>query len=393
MTDTPPRIYFLDGVRTFIIIGVVVLHGAVIYMNFDPVAFAVRDSQQSLVFTLIAMLLEPTQLTGLFFIAAYFALPSIGKRGSMSFLREKTLRIGLPWLAGVILIIPLLEYMTAQSSLGWWEYCTSYYWAHEYHQGAYWYLGVLMLFFLLLAMVCAFFPGLSSRPSGITHPTWKMLAAFWLVNSLGMFAVAVCWKDAGHFQIFGHLLAFMPDRIQMYAAYFIMGLVAWRHRWFTPGGFSPPMAPWLLLTVVSMTLYAFCRALSEDARSVETLVSILHLQRYQHQLQAALQMATLMKWMNSVWFNAASLSALMATCAVFQRFFNAPGPLLRSLSANSFGIYFIHSAILFPFAYFLTGYTLPLAIKAPGVIGVSLVLSWAVSVFVLKKAPLLRRIF
>ncbi|OYW22384.1 MAG: hypothetical protein B7Z55_04670 [Planctomycetales bacterium 12-60-4] len=220
-----------------------------------------------------------------------------------------------------------------------------------------------------------------------------MLAAFWLANSLGMFAVSVCWKDAGHFQTFGHLLAFMPERVPMYAAYFIMGLVAWRQRWFTPGGFCPPMAPWLLLTVVSMTLYAFCRALSEDAHSVETLVSILHLQRYQDQLQAVPKMTMLMKGMNAVWFNAASLSALMATCAVFQRFFNAPGSLLKSLSANSFGIYFIHSTILFPFAYFLTGYTLPLAIKAPGVIGVSLVLSWAVSVFVLKKAPLLRRIF
>ncbi|OYW22385.1 MAG: hypothetical protein B7Z55_04675 [Planctomycetales bacterium 12-60-4] len=114
MTNTPPRICFLDNVRTFIIIGVVVLHGAVIYMNFDPVAFAVRDRQQSLVFTLLAMLLEPTHLTGSFFIAAFFALPSIGKGSSMTFLQKKTIRIGLPWLAGVVLVIPLLKYMTAQ---------------------------------------------------------------------------------------------------------------------------------------------------------------------------------------------------------------------------------------------------------------------------------------
>jgi hypothetical protein len=393
MTNTPTRISFLDSVRTFIIIGVVVLHGAVIYMDVEPVAFTVRDTQQSMFFTVLAMLLEPTLLTGLFFIAAYFAMHSLAKAGLQTFLKKKVCRIGLPWLVGVALIVPLLDCMTAKGALGWFEYCTSYYWKHQYHQGAYWYLGVLLLFFILLALVCIFFPRLSCRPACARHPTWKMLAAFWLVCSLSMFAVGCRWTNAGHFQIFGHVLAFMPERILMYAAYFIMGLVAWRHRWFTPGGFLPQMVPWLLLTIISMALYAGSHALNADAHSMEILASILHLQGRQNGSLAALQMTTLMKGMIALWFNAAALSALMASCAVAQRFCNAPGPLLSSLSANSFGIYFIHSAILFPFAFLLIGNRLPLAIKAPGVFGLSLVLSWAVSALVLKKAPLLRRIF
>ena len=56
-------------------------------------------------------------------------------------------------------------------------------------------------------------------------------------------------------------------------------------------------------------------------------------------------------------------------------------------------IYYIHPLILYPLAYVFIAVALPLFLKAFLVISLAILLSWAVSALVLKKAPLLRRVF
>ena len=69
------------------------------------------------------------------------------------------------------------------------------------------------------------------------------------------------------------------------------------------------------------------------------------------------------------------------------------GPFWSSLTANSYGIYYVHPLILYPLAYMFVPITLPLFIKAPLVILLGIFLSWVVSAFILTKAPVVRRAF
>jgi len=60
----------------------------------------------------ILMLLgDVFMMTILFFIAGYFALDSIQKKGSGNFLLDKIKRIGVPWFVITVLVLPVLDYI------------------------------------------------------------------------------------------------------------------------------------------------------------------------------------------------------------------------------------------------------------------------------------------
>jgi glucans biosynthesis protein C len=53
----------------------------------------VLDTHRSLLFTAIVLLLDVPLMPVLFFVAGYFALPSLQRRGTGGFIREKVVRL------------------------------------------------------------------------------------------------------------------------------------------------------------------------------------------------------------------------------------------------------------------------------------------------------------
>ena len=96
---------------------------------------------------------------------------------------------------------------------------------------------------------------------------------------------------------------------------------------------------------------------------------------------------------HAILFNAFCLASLIAGAALFQQRVNGAGPFWNNLAANSYGIYYVHPLILYPLAYLFVPLPLPLYIKAPMVILLGIVLSWAVSALVLTRIPGVRRAF
>ena len=146
------RIYFLDNLRAFVVVLVIVLHGSMTYMAFAPDWWYVVDRQTSLLFTMLVLLIDVPIMPIMFFIAGYFALPSLDKRGTRGFVTEKTVRVGLPWAFGAIFLAPLTAYMTyvsRQISMGYLEFWATDFWTKLYQQSVYWYLGVLFAMFLV----------------------------------------------------------------------------------------------------------------------------------------------------------------------------------------------------------------------------------------------------
>ena len=109
--NQPSRFYFLDNLRALVIVLVVVLHGSMTYMAYAPPWWYVLDSQNSLFFTILVLLVDVPIMLIMFFISGYFALPSLAKRGSTKFVKDKFIRVGAPWLAGALLLAPPTSYM------------------------------------------------------------------------------------------------------------------------------------------------------------------------------------------------------------------------------------------------------------------------------------------
>jgi glucan biosynthesis protein C len=284
----------------------------------------------------------------------------------------------------VLVVAPFTGYLTYRSQgipMGLLKYWATDFWSLRYTQSVYWFLGVLilMLFYILVSLVYRLSDRLRSSPRRISHPSWKMLVFFWGITTLALFIAGELGVQSGWYMQW-YVIVFQPWRVPLYVGYFLLGIIAYRRGWFTAEGYQPRLAPWLVLWVLSNMIIVGCRAGGNRLK----FAKIFHMTD---------QFPTLLNAQNAVLFGTICLCSLMMGVAFCQRHFNGAGRLQKSLADSSYGIYFIHPTILYPLAYFFMSFSLPLYVKATTVIGLIFFLSWAASALVLRKAPILNRIF
>ncbi len=371
---TSNRLYFLDNLRAFVILLVIVLHGSMSYMAYAPVWWYVVDPQTSLFFTQLVLLIDVPIMQIMFFISGYFAMPSLHKRGAKSFLKDKSFHIGLPWVVGALFLAPPVAYLTyysRQAPMGFLEFWRTDFWTKLYQQSVYWYLGILMLLFALLVLVYANSKRLQASPRTATKPSWVWLLAFLALMTAGFFAIHLffyidAWAN------FYYVFTFQPLRLPLYLGYFILGLYARQHNWLTDEGYLPRLRVWAPIFLFSGAAYLALRLSPEGgsaspAAPARAIVAIL--------------------------FNVFCLASLMAALAFFKTRVNSAAPLWSKLAASSYGMYYFHPLILYPLTYLFLPVPLPVGIKAPTVILLGALLTWAFTSQVVRRIPLLREIF
>jgi len=93
----------------------VVLHSACCYVTFDD-AWFLKDSQTSQVMDAITHFLHTFRLPAFFVMAGFFAALLREKRGTWGFLENRMMRLGLPFMLGMLVLYPVLK------TLGVWGY-------------------------------------------------------------------------------------------------------------------------------------------------------------------------------------------------------------------------------------------------------------------------------
>lgn len=369
MTERP-RLYFLDNVRAFAIVMVIVLHASITYMAYAPEWWYVLDPDRSDLFTVLVLLIDVPNMPALFFVAGYFALPSLQRRGLGGFVREKVVRLAIPWGIGVVFLAPLATYMTYVSRdipMGYVEFWTTDFWGPMFQQSVYWFLGVLFALFLFLAWVYAASTRLQASVSRVEQPRPRFFVAFIALTAAGsiLFAPSFGLDDWLPLSL---LFVVQPARIAFYIGYFALGIYAERRGWFRATGFRPELGPWGWGCVLAGLAYVgFRMSGSPDAGPERALAAVL--------------------------FSVFCLTAVIAGIALFQRWLDGAGPAWRTLAGNSFGIYYVHPLVLYPLAYVLLDLPAPSFAKAAILVAVTLAVSLAVSALVLKRLPSLRRLF
>ena len=366
------RLYFFDNLRALVIVLVIVLHGSMTYMAFAPTWWYVVDPQNSIFFTWLVLLIDVPIMPILFFIAGYFALPSLQKRGVRRFLKEKFVRLGIPWIFGVVFLAPLatyLIYVSRHIPMGYLQFWATDFWGKMYQQGVYWFLGVLLLLFGVLCVVYNENARLRTGQPIVALPSNRLFAAFMGLLTVGSLVMTVSFKPDDWTHIY--LFSFQPVRVPVYVGYFFLGIYAQRHGWFTTAGYRPQSGPWAAGGLMSGIAYLALRWTLADTPATQLLLTIGTIGL----------------------FNVFCLFALMASAAFFQQKVNRPTRFWQNLASNSYGIYYIHPLILYPLTYLMVGVSLELFFKALGVILVATALSWTVSALILGKTPGLRQMF
>lgn len=373
MSSSGQRMFFLDNLRSMVILFVVLMHGALCYMVYAPSWWYVVDTDTSLFFTKLVLLVDVPIMLIMFFLAGFFSCPSLFKRGTGVFLKDKIVRVGIPWVTGVLILTPPTAYMIYFSRnvpVSFLQFWSHDFWGEMFQQSVYWFLGILMLFFIVLSAIYELSPKLRNIEFKAGKPSVKFLVLFWTLMTFGFFIMNQIFPlDTWYNK--AYIISFQPNRFTLYIGYFALGIYACHKKWFTAEGYTPKLLPWLIFCVVTGYLYL----------------------NYRFIYAAQADKTMLWKSGTAILFNCYCLSALMSGLALFKKMINSSSVFWRSLSSNSYGIYFIHPLILYPLAYFFKGYSIPLYLKSTVVIVITMIVSWLFSALVLKKVPVLRKSF
>lgn len=154
----PPsgRLAYLDNLKTVLIVTIIAAHTAFSYVatSWQFAGLSVSDVAQAAV-SLVLTVGVAFAMGTFFYMAGLLAAKSLAHHGFRVFVRERLLRLGVPYLVLIPLIWPVVSYLlnrvgsTATSESLW-----SYWWRELVHlnSGALWFILVLLLYSVAYAI-------------------------------------------------------------------------------------------------------------------------------------------------------------------------------------------------------------------------------------------------
>src|SRR6201747_1912653 len=141
----------LDRARTFLTL-VVLLHHAVIPYTY----FGHTDPKSWLGFDAVVLATDSFFMAMFFFLSGLFVWPSLAHKSPWGFLRDRLLRLGLPFAIAAFTIIPIAYYAYAlrqQPGLGFVPFWTNTVTVGPWPSGPIWFVWVLLVFDLTASLL------------------------------------------------------------------------------------------------------------------------------------------------------------------------------------------------------------------------------------------------
>ncbi|MBO0739538.1 MAG: acyltransferase family protein, partial [Alphaproteobacteria bacterium] len=176
--DIPRSSLALDNLRAFVIVLVVSFHSVLAYLQFLPSepfafnaypylwrAFPIIDRHRWLPFDLFCAWQDVFLMSLFFFLSGLFVLPSLQRKGTSGFLRDRTLRLGIPFGVVITFLMPLALYPTYLQTATdpgvatyWQQWLALPFWPC----GPMWFLWLLLAADFVVAGILRFSPGLGA---------------------------------------------------------------------------------------------------------------------------------------------------------------------------------------------------------------------------------------
>jgi len=242
-------------------LAVVAFHAVAAYSTVTP-HWHMHDGS-SVVADIIRKVFDIFIMPIFFFVAGYFSLSSLQRKGVLPFLKGKFRRIGIPWLLAILIIVPLVGYKAVASKTNFLSYWLGYLKqagtmrlvpiaSEGLNQMDYWFLSLLFFFFFILSLI---FPILKEK--GMYHSTtpqtlsnrsilWELLFVGVLI-SVGYF-VSMLFIPYSGWAAIDLLFFFQPTSLVLYIAWFVMGVYAYIKNWFVDGEPLGSVTVWAAIT-------------------------------------------------------------------------------------------------------------------------------------------------
>lgn len=385
-TPAPERLLFIDNLRWFAIVLVVMLHlwvtygpvGSWYYSEFQATGRRL-DLPTTLLFFFLCAATQAWFMGLLFLIAGYFVPPALAAKGPRRFVRDRLHRLGLPALLFMLVLHPLtvtihnafLGEPPLHTLAGYPRYLYTFRFVGC--SGPLWFALALLIFSLIAARLRPLAP--SSPPPAIpaspclaSTPPLNRAAAL-LVVALGLGSFLVRLVQPIGTSVVNMQLCFFPQ----YIVLFILGMKAHRldllrripsalgMRWFKAALFAG-IPLWCIMGLAGGTDF------SPYAGGAHW--------------QAAAY---------AFWEAFICVGVCLGMIVLFRERFNCQGPLAAFMSQNAFGVYVTHAPVLVLVTMAVRGLALHPALKCALMSALLVPLCFGVS-RLCRRLPLLGRI-
>jgi hypothetical protein len=356
----------LDRTRTFLTL-VVLLHHAVIPYTY----FGHTDPKSWIGFDFIVTATDSFFMAMFFFLSGLFVWPGLGHKSPGIFLRDRLLRLGLPFAIAAFTVIPIAYYAISlrhHPEIGfsefWWKTVTVGPWP----SGPIWFVWVLLAFDLTASLAYRLSSHLVDPINRLSQRGFDQPPVFFLfllAVTVVVYIPALLYFGGNRWFEFGPF-SIQASRILLYAAYFFVGAGIGAANFErgvlgADGRLAKSSWGWIAATLIPYSLMWGMIYIKHE---------ILDNPPVQPQWYLAIY---------SLFFVAFSAAILFAIQAYFLRFKRAGWSVLDPMQADAYGIFLVHYPIALWLQYWLFSYELPAVVKAATGLVLTIAFSWALT--------------
>ena len=378
--------------RAFVTVLVLAHHAVLAYHPFAPPlaaslltqprwwqAFPVVDSQHWSGFALFVGFNDVFFMSLMFFLSGLFLWNSLKRKGSAGFLRDRVLRLGLPFVVAGALIAPLAYYPTylltgtSTGLAGFWHEWRS---LGDWPAGPAWFVWVLLVFDCIAAALLVLVPNwgeaLGRGLAGASHRPIVFFALLVAISAPAYVPLALVYGPLDWFSV-GPFF-FQASRPLHYLVYFLIGAGVGAYG-FERGLLAPKgklARRWILWCVAAVVGFGVAAAIAIASFSAKSS-------------------AQMWGTIGGISFALSCAASSFAFLALFVRFAKTRNGVLDSLRDNAYGMYLIHYAFVSWLQYALLKAALPALAKGSVAFLGTLVLSWGATA-ALRRIPAVARV-
>jgi len=380
-TDQQTRFFYMDNLRIFLTILVILHHAAIAYGASGDwvITEAASDPISPIIFTLFTAINQSYFMAAFFLLAGYFTPLSYEKKGTLKFLGDRLIRLGIPLALYTPLIFTINTYLVQNfvyaQNLSLMDILRDQFKHFNIHFGHLWFLLALLIFAGIYVVFRALVDRYASQtsihlfrdkfpPNAVLFLSIGLLSlltfAVRLVFPVGVWFLNLQFAHFIHytFCFYCGVLAYRGDWLRR-----ISGSLAWR--WGILSLFTILLAPVILILGGAL-----------ESGSVDVFLGGMTWQALSY----------------AVWESVLLIGILIWLLYLFRERINYHGRLSKALAANVYTVYIIHQPILVALNVALLSIAIPTTVKFILASLLAVFLCFILSHFIIRRIPYAKRV-
>jgi len=323
MNSQSKRTYYLDNLRIYLTVLVIMHHAALAYGGTGgwSIHDVVTDEISPILLTLFNALNQSYFMTAFFLLAGYFTPRSFARKGTRTFLLDRFVRLGIPLLIYTTVGINLNNYLVSKFQLG-----IPFHFNFHYEAGHLWFVQVLLIFALLYVL----FQRSGSDTNTGAQEAFPSNRKIW-VAILALSALTFLMRLV--FPVGETIIGIQPGHIVHYIFAFFIGTKAYHYDWF--GKITNKVGKrWgycVLLTFPVLVIVLVLGGVLENDANVA-----LFLGGFTWQAAAY-----------AIWESIMMVSVIIFLLYFFREKLNRTSAITIGMAASLYTVYIIHQTILY----------------------------------------------